>query len=85
MWVSSLLWRPGRSGRTGPALLPVLGARVGMELSGDRVSDTSAWPVLASGFEISVRVKDQRRHQSSGRKERMSEREKKEGKKRSFF
>ena len=57
-----------------------------MELSGDRVSDTSAWPVLVSGFESSVRVKDQRRHQNSGRKERMSEREKKEGKKRrSFF
>ena len=57
-----------------------------MELSEDRVSDTSAWPVLASGFESSVSVKDQRRHQKSGRKERMSEREKKEGKKRrSFF
>ena len=57
-----------------------------MELSEDRVSDTSARPVLASGFESSVSVKDQRRHQKSGRKERMSEREKKEGKKRrSFF
>jgi len=83
MWVYSLPWRPGRSGYTGPALLLAGGARVGMELSEDTVSDTPAscvgiWVCEFCGVENSEETKER---QEGRRKEGRKERRKRE----SFF
>ena len=73
MWVYSLPWRPGRSGRAGPAFLLAGGARVGMELSENMVSDTLAscvgiWVCEFCGGESSEETKDRKEEGKKGGK-----------------
>ena len=89
MWVYSLPWRPGRSGRAGPAFALGLPSclqevpELGWSFRRTR-SLTRQPPASASGFVSFVEVKAQRR-QKKGRKEEGKKGGKKEGKKKVSF